>query len=85
MFKTERVTYSHTMNPSIKEELRDFAHYSRESESAIIEKALNAYFESDEGYAKLKEAQAHKKEFIESIKDTLKHPTFFRNREDIIS
>ena len=73
----ERITISHTMAKSLKAELRDFSHFSRETESATIENALIAYFKSSEGYQKIVEAEQAKREFFQSLEEGLGKPIVF--------
>ena len=62
-----KVTTSVYLPKSIREEMKNFAHYARMTESKMIEEAILAYMKSDKGYAKIKAEEEAKREFFEAI------------------
>ena len=80
----ERVKTSISLPKSIREELRYFAHYSRETESAIVEEAIVAYMSSDKGFEKIREEERQKREFFESLNENLGKPINFSPNSEIL-
>ena len=53
----------------LKENLERFATYSRMTEGAVIAKALEKYFHSDDGFRELLEQEDARREWYESMYD----------------
>ena len=65
----EKTQCSFRCTKQLKEDLEHFAQYSRMTEGAVIAKALEKYFHSDEGFRELMEQEDARREWYESMYD----------------
>ena len=65
--KEQRLAVSHTLQASLRKELKKFATFSYKTESEVLEEALTQYFQSKKAFQELQRAESEKQEFYQGL------------------